>query len=248
MWNCNKGINFASFNPMERLSIVIGIVALTPIGCAHHVYSPPARSLPIETVATLEPGNTSLALETGVHGSVFGPDIFTSTGRARHTFTQNLEGVAEVNLMHLIDDAEAQTHPNIYGLRFGCKYRLTNFLAFPYGIGGGYSEAGFFISPDLGAILAYENPYIIPFLSVRGYVSQPIGKRAVDIGEDTEGEYIEKPDTTWGASGAIGGRVPVTSQSTDIGSILFGLGVTHMADAEDYKQFFGGTIGLELLL
>ena len=82
-------------------------------------------------------------------------------------------------------------------------------LRFIGGLGAGTYTGGPFLSPDLGIVLAYENPYVVPFLTLSGYVSIPLDAQEVDIGVSEMSDYSVTPSTTVGILGTAGLRVPI---------------------------------------
>jgi hypothetical protein len=212
------------------------------------IYSPPARLTPLETAATLEENQTGLSGEVGYAGAVFGPDVLSASARVRRLLIKDLDWTVETNLLHIFDRNENSTDadPNVYSVRGGIKYRVFKCISFTGGLGGGASVGGGFISPDLGVILAYENDYFVPFISVRGYISQPIAARAVSYGDDDD-ITTETPEFTFGWNPTVGFRIPV-GRSPEIGSILLGIQLTHMAKTDHSAAFFGIAGGPEFVL
>jgi len=89
-------------------------------------------------------------------------------------------------------------------------------------------------SPDIGAIVSWENRYFVPLLDLRGSFSAPFDRHAVDTGRpsDSIGLFVYLPPFTWAIGGTLGFRVPVGWCSPEPcrlrGSILGGLGVTSL--------------------
>lgn len=227
--------------------ILLGCLATVLTGCIG-IYSPPARLMPLETAATLKENQTGLAGEVGYAEAVFGPDVLSVSGRVRRLLIKDLDWTAEANLLHIFDRNENPTDvdPNVYSVRGGIKYRVVECLSFTGGVGGGASAGGGFVSPDLGVILAYENDYFVPFLSVRGYLSQPIAERTVSYGDDDD-ITSETPEFTFGWNPTAGFRIPLT-RSSETSSILIGIQLTHMAKTDHSAAFFGIAGGPEIVL
>jgi len=220
--------------------------------CNYQVYSPPARSVPLESAATVPTGTTGIALEGGPGGAIFGPDLAFGSGRIRYAMNDQLEAVVEPSLIHVLDAGDIPTHPTIYALRGGAKLRVADALAFTGGIGGGYSAAGAFFTPDLGAVIAYENPYFVPFLSARGYVSQPVRAREVSLGVDADDEgatpHFATPRFSVGLGLVLGARIPFANNGKPLGAISLGIGLVSTADHDSDQTYSGLNAGLELLL
>jgi hypothetical protein len=227
--------------------VFLGCLAALVTGCIG-IYSPPARLMPLETASTLKENQTGLSGEVGYAGAVFGPDVLSVSARVRRLLIKDLDWTAEANLLHIFDRNENPTDadPNVYSIRGGLKYRLVECLSFTGGAGGGASAGGGFFSPDLGVVLAYENDYFFPFFSVRGYLSQPIAAQAVSYG-DGDDITAETPKFTFGWSPTAGFRIPL-ARSSEIGSILLGIQLTHMANTDHSAAFFGIAGGPEFVL
>ena len=235
---------------MPRITVLIAASALLA-GCNHHIHSPPARALPMESVAPVGKGRVGLAAEAAIHGAVFGPSLTSGGGRVRVSPHEDVDVSVEGNVLHVRGDAANDIDQNVYSARVGAKYRVVRWFALAGVLGGGYHVAGTFVSPDLGIIAAYENDYVVPYFSMRGFVSEPLAVRTVDTREagSTTPER-GAPQTTGGFATSLGVRVPMLpsfDQNEGVrGSLLLAPGLTHVGDAEDQRTFvqFGG--GAEL--
>jgi hypothetical protein len=217
-------------------------------GCAHHVYSPPARMLPLESVATLPRGGTGVQ---GEFGGVSWIDGTTASIRVRRGLTEQAEVSAEASVLHVGRRSAAGTNRDGYALRAGAKYAATSWLAFAGGLGGGTSAAGGFFSPDVAVIVAWENRYAVPFLSGRASSSFPIGARQVDVtGIDDTATFLGTPRQTWIFGATTGVRVPLGRSGAGSGArgnVLAGVGMTHLQDATDDEDVLQLGIGAELV-
>lgn len=222
---------------------------LLAAGCAHHVYSPPARMMPLESVATLSRG------ETGVQGEFGGASWINGTTaslRARRGVTERVELSGEASAVHVGRDSAAGTNRNGYALRAGAKYEALPWLAVVGGFGGGSSAAGGFLSPDVGLIVAWENRYVVPFLSGRASVSLPVNARQVDVTEVGDATtFVGKPERTWIFGGTAGLRVPLGPPRPGSGplrgNLLAGIGMTHLQDSKDEQNVLQLGLGGELV-
>jgi hypothetical protein len=206
----------------------------------------------LETPHTLAPGELGASMELAAHGAAFGPDISVYGARVRGGITEAVEASGELQVGHLfVEDDRVDTHPNVYGLRVGAKLLPFRHLALAAGLGAGASAAGIYASPDLGAIIAFENPYLVPFAAARGFVSLPISAESVLLGyddeEDTDQPITDSPKLTVGASLSGGLRVPLRRPGEERGSFLFGVSFTTMADADDDMSLSGVATGLEVV-
>jgi hypothetical protein len=236
-----------------RLGILVWLSLLG--GCQHHIYSPPGRVMPLQSVAPLPAGDTALTLEGGPHGAVFGPELLSGALRARHGLGHEVDGIVEASVLHVQGrKPDVRTHPNAYAVYTGAKWAFWRHLALEGGLAGGGSQAGGFLSPNLGWIAAYENPYLVPFLQHRIFVSQPLARRAVDIGDrdvDDEGPgqpILHSPLRTVGTAAVLGLRFPMGPMDAEIGSLLVGLGGTYVHDGTANQVYMGFQAGFELRL
>lgn len=149
--------------------------------CTPYVFAPPARMASLESAATLHKGEAAVQLEGGAHvGALLVPNdaTFSGTARLKYGFTGRLDGSIEASFIrsiNSIDEPFSARIPNVsHNLRIGIKQQLAKPIAITSGIGGGLSSDGGFVSPDFGIILAWENSYVVPFLSPRIGVSIPI--------------------------------------------------------------------------
>lgn len=227
-------------------------LALLAAGCHNHVFSPPARTLPPEGVATLGQGRIGLAVEGGRHGEMMGVSTSTGSARFRAGLADQVDLSVENHVMHIEGASAGDTHPNIYAVRLGAKVQPANVLAFTAGTGTGASEGGLSTSPDLGFIVGYPNPYAAPFFAARALMSIPLAPRTVDVtpaGEPASSQTGE-PKVTGGLGSVLGLRVPIPPGLEEVdgvgGSLLAGLGNTWLRDAEDEALIWGWSIGGEI--
>ena len=123
------------------------------------------------------------------------------------------------------------------------------------GIGGGGSAGGGFVSPDFGAILAWENPKFVPILTAGGFFSQPIRAREIRFASNDGDSFEGIPDPTLGWFVGLGFRVPVVHEDspTTKPAVVFGfrtVGAAHDEpdsglDARLHNVYFVGTVGFE---
>ena len=232
----------------------LGAAALFCAGCDTHLFSPPARTAPLESAATLPDGDYGVQGELAAHGGgIWGPSLTSGTARVRRGFGDSTDLSLEATVLHEGDPGSVPTNRNAYAGRFGVKEQLAPWVALTAGLGGGGSAAGGFFSPDMGIIFAYENRYFVPFLSGRLSFSQPFARRAVAITPATSDSagVIDTPMLTWIESATLGFRIPMPSGShEDRGEVraalLAGLTLSSLDDGEQ-ETFVSGTLGLELM-
>ena len=229
------------------LAIGLGVASA---GCSYRVYTPPARSLPLESPLPLPDGHTSVTAEAGVHSLLFGPELVGGGLRVARGIPQgevSVEGAALV----VQGDSAAGTDPLLAIGRAGF-HTGDRIFGFGAGLGGGWSAAGPFVSPDFELMAGYENCYLIPFGAFRTSVSLPIAPRAVDISkkEDGVGAHVLTPRTTAAFSPGIGLKIPVFHRCGAVpqyrAAISLGLAWTALVDADHSDTFFGVGSGLTI--
>lgn len=238
---------------MKRAFLAIFLVAISSasMGCNAHVYSPPARIAPHEASKPVSQGETSGGVAVSAADEFFGIRSENATLRLRHGVSEHSEMGMDVNLTVLDDsEAAADLSPYIWSARAGGKWApepLGDYMSLIYGVGGGTSEGGQFISPDLGVVAAFENRYLVPYFSVNGFVSEPIDAHPVDVSTKDEGlgTHVMSAKTTWGATFAGGVKWPIRVADSTIAPIL-GLNHTEMTDGDETASFLGLSLGVDM--
>jgi hypothetical protein len=193
---------------------------LVCLGCNTHVFSPPAGNFPIESAATVGANRNSVGVEASVAGAVFGPALASYRVTYRRGLGEQLELSAAPTVLYVTDSSTHASHAGIYALRSQLKYTPIKYVAPALGLGAGASAAGAFLSPDVGVTVAGENPYLIPFATVRGFLSAPIAARRVyfttgddagdrDDPDDQPDFYSTRPRLSYGLQLSVGLRVPL---------------------------------------
>lgn len=256
------GTRRAQSRHMRRLSLL----ALLALGCTPPIVSPPARSIPLEAPRALGRGSSSLQVEGGFSGEVFGPSVFHAGLRGRYGLRDDLDLTYEGNAFAVTNqvpdtedgvEAEPIPHRGVYSARLGLKYALSPHFALAVGLGGGMSAGGGFFSPDVGVIAGYDNPHVVPFVGARVFLSQPIAPRTLTL-PDGDGAVIGEPDLTLGFGITTGIRVPFGEyydHDDRRAAMLVGLGINYLADANGDPVLertdavlVGFQVGLEFLL
>jgi hypothetical protein len=229
------------------VGVLVLVLAGLGFGCSG-VYSPPARLLPLESVALTPEGRVGVSAEIGGGGSTFGAHTLAAAGRVRGRLAERLDGSAEFGFAHFWrpDWSDEDTHPNLYVGRVGLKYRIADWLALGGGVGGGWSAGGGLFSPDLGPIVAYENPVLVPFLGLRGFISLPVDPQWVSYASGDD-PMRDRPKTTYGWAVTPGLRLPLGPRAEPCASLLLGAQVMQVADADGTEFFYTGTLGSEVL-
>lgn len=229
------------------------IVSLGSVGCQRHIFSPPARTVPLDAPRVLAPGETAINV-TGSHtDSVFDANVNGGTLGVRRGLTERVELQAEASGYHV--DADEQTRASISRTavagRVGTKVGLFRRHVSAFGgLGGGHHAAGGFLTPDVGLILGFDNPYFVPFVLGRVGVSQPIGAKTLDLSkpDETPGTALAKPLLSTYYGFTIGGRVPIEPNGSKVkGAVLGGLAFQEIRDKEESKSGLGLTLGGEII-
>ncbi len=232
---------------MKRTFLLISI-ALVLSGCARQLHSPPARISPLELAQPLEERETSAGVHAGLRGAIFGPEIGSLTARVRHGWTESVEAGVDLNVARVISplaaDQEvplAQYDRNIYAARASMKWApsdLGRYVSVIGGLGGGFHEAGGFVSPDIGLVTSYDW-YITPFASFSGWVSQPINAQTLDLREELEDEpLLETPEFNYGYTFAAGISVPLGPVD-----IMTAISIDHLIDDDEELLMTGLNAG-----
>ncbi len=236
---------------VTRLLMLVAMSA-----CNARVFSPPTGTFLTESSATVGKGRHSAGGDVFMGGALFGPHLLAYRGTYRYGLRPDVDLSASPSLLAVRGAKSGDSHPNAYALRLGIKYAPIKHLALLAGAGGGGSAAGGFVSPDLGAIVAYENPYVIPFGSARALLSAPVSARTVhftveddaddgpDDADSAPDAYRLKPRLTLGVQLALGVRVPLTydGDSRVRPALACSVGLTSLRDRSergsvDYSGF-----------
>lgn len=231
--------------------LIIGSVCLAA-ACTPRVFSPPAHTLPLESAATVGARRTTLLAEGSDHGDVFGPEIVAGAVRVSHGLTETLDVNAQASLVRVVDAAEySSANPNITSGRVGLKLNpeRNRYFSVTGGVGGGNSAGGSFVAADVGAIIAFENCYVVPFWSGQVFVSKPINAREIDLSQ-TGDEMVkgDTPKTTRGFTLGGGLKVPVGGRCGEPRPAAFvaGASVTELNDGETDAGIVGLGVGMEV--
>src|SRR5262249_28386182 len=125
--------------------------------------------------------------------------------------------------------------------RIGVKTEVTPYVGVGTGVGFAVSpSAGNAVAADVGAIFAYDNCYVVPFLSVAGFVSAPLKAETVDIAQPSDMEsHPATPRTTFALPLPAGVRTPFEHAACRAGghartALLVGGALTPMATSESH--------------
>jgi hypothetical protein len=227
----------------QSVRILTLTLALAAPACAYRVYSPPARSLPLEAPRPTAPGHTSVTGEAAVHSLLFGPTVSGGDLRVSRGTAHGAVSV-EGTVLSVSGDSAAKTTPIIAAARAGYRTGDRSF-GFGVGLGGGYSAGGVFVSPDFTVTVGYENCYVVPFASLRSAVSLPLAPSAVDVSkrEDGPGAHVLTPRLTGMLTPGVGVTIPIVRRCgqwpASRAELSLGVAWTILADGQQADTYFG---------
>lgn len=222
----------------------LSVIGGTCLACHAPIVSPPASPIIFESVRQVPRGGVNLRGAINVAGGVFSGAVSAGTLGARFGLPNDLELSADVSAYRVAPQEET-TEPLVSLWGVGGRTALswggisTEFFRPSIGVGGGYSALGGFVSPDLGFVLAFENPYAVPFLQARGGVSAPLAPASITV-VGTDGSIIDRgrPQLTSVAMATLGCKLPLWRRAnTD--SLAMGLSYLRLADRDDRLQWWG---------
>lgn len=229
---------------------ILPFFLLLATGCSHNVYSPPARLVALQGPEALGEGRTAVAGELLIMDQVFGAPVRGGAVRARHGVSPDLELVGEAAMVRFDDSEGVETDqdPGIYSARVGTKWSpegLGHHLALTAGLGGGGHTAGGFIAPDLGFVVGYQNPYLVPFYGMEGGVSVPLAASAVDTSRNDEevGAHVDTPITTFSVRSTLGMRIPLVFGWDGPGALVLGAQHIYLVDTDGEDDSWLGLAG-----
>jgi hypothetical protein len=228
------------------------LVALLATACTPYAATPAIRTVPLETVAPIRPDNVALSVSGGVASS----EVYESAARVRVGLVEDLELQLEGSWAYaapLERDRALSGHAGAG--RVGVKHRVLEWLAFTGGLGSGSGPWGAFGGADVGAIFAYENPYVVPFFDARMQLTTPFGPETERLvtsnGDGTTMVRLLTPTTTMWLQASTGVRIPICGTCEGVrGSVIGGVSFTQLyaLDQDRTSGGLGGTLGLELEL
>lgn len=224
-------------------ALASGVGLVLSASCTPRVYSPPTRMMPLESVATAKEGEYIVALQGGAAGAVFGGELLGGAARVRFGVVEKAEVSVEGSTFFVLNDSPTRAYRGIHALRGGVKYRALPFLSTTFGLGGGASAGGGFFAPDVGLLVGYENPYLVPFLGIDGGVSVPLFPRNVDVSLPDEGPrtFFDRPKLTWLAGAHAGLRLPLSCEWSALVAAAF----DYLLDGETPGGYLVVNAGLE---
>lgn len=187
---------------------------LMTTACSPIALSPAIRSVPLETAATTREGHVAVHGGAGYHADGWGQEVTTASGGIGVGLAEDVELQAEGSFAYdsAIDHSTRSLSPFAAAGRIGIKHRVADSVAFTGGLGTGSGPWGAFAGGDLGLVLAYENPYVIPFFAARMQLSVPIDPQTETLldhnGSGTTTTFLS-PNATFWFQPSTGIRVPL---------------------------------------
>jgi len=229
------------------------LIVVFLFGCAPYVHSPSIRTFPLEAAKALNPRETGIQVEGG---GGFGEEVGLGglTVRVRHGLVKKLDGSLEGGFQRI--RSTALQNRFIFTARLGIKYAFVDHVAMTVGLGGGGWTGGGFVGPDASLIVAYENPYCVPFLDVGGYISFPVRENVitlVDTSAAANGDFMAAPTNTVGWTMGTGLRIPLSHDKdpTTKSALLLGIRFRGASfdneplDYRDHRTYFYGSGAFE---
>ena len=197
--------------------------------CEPRMYTPPARLWPQETSPKpLDAGTSALAAAGGMSFGYCGFDFTAGSGSLtyRRGLPHGLETNATVSYLRLSTSGYGATTgedrqsfaPSAVSFHLGARYgprALQRFVSGRLGAGMGFSPVANYAGLDLGTVLGWHNPWVVPFVSPGLYVSFPFNTKrvyVVDLEDRVSGITADEADITWGFEAGGGLKVFVLSK------------------------------------
>lgn len=224
------------------LSRLAPLLLLLATACTPLAASPALRSVPLETVETAREGHVAIRASGGAHTSVY-----TAGGGIGIGVAQDVELQAEGTFADVEQLAGRSVSPFVGTGRIGIKHRLLDCLAVTGGVGAGVGPWGAYSGGDLGILLAYENPWVVPFFAARVQLSQPIDPHTEIASDGNSGTLMLTPTTTFWLQPSTGVRIPFCHEGECDGtrvSLVLAFAWTEMYEVASPERF-GTGLGFE---
>jgi hypothetical protein len=225
---------------MARASLVLA--AILP-GCSYAAYTPPTRTMPLETPAAPAAGGTDVQLEASSVGAVMGFSVRGGAARLRHGVHRNVALTAEGGMMQVGGGNDKSTDASALVGRVGVHVHPANRprVAATAGVGSGASGlAGRWASVDAGVIASTETYHWVPFLALEGFFSSPIDPEPFTYNDTAGDPRRDVLSDSVGVRGTAGVEWrPGAAGPESRTSLLAGLTYGAIADAGDDDTFLG---------
>lgn len=227
------------------------LVGTLCLGCTPFAVSPPARTMPLESPASLAEGR--IAVQAAAGSTLTNTE--TAAVRARVGVVPGMEVQLEGSYVHHTYGDERG--PHIGAARAGIKLAPAPHAAIVVGLGAGSHAHGAYLAPDVALIFGYENRDIVPWIALRAGVSSPIGPETIVVShrsgfDDRVELFALVPPATGIAQAAIGMRLPIHIDRPPFETLNLhgGIGLTHLRQLSGDRDvtFIHGELGVELVL
>jgi hypothetical protein len=192
--------------------------------------------------------------------AVFGPAVGGARASYRYGLTETLELSAAPSVMWVAGAGAGDSHAGIYAFRAGAKYAPVRHISATFGLGGGGSAAGGFLSPDYGLNLGWDNRYLVPFAAARMFLSAPLAARYVHFTSDDDSwddphdphdapdHNRRRPHFTYGFQVSGGLRAPLywRPDARFRPALTCAVGAVFLYDSSQHGGFMGVGCGLDL--
>ena len=245
------------FKSQGRRCFFLVLSVLIQCGCQRHLYSPPAQPNNAQGPNTLGKDQTAISGQYALSDDLFGPHVHGGSFTARHGISETLDFEfrgAVMMLRHRYEDdvsTDEKTRDHVMvAARTGAKWApkaLSGHVALTGGFGFGSSEAGQFVSPDVGFIAGWVNAYVTPFYGLTGFLSQPIDPKYVNLADPHEMPDMQRPKLSYGLQQSVGLTAELSAGQTARWSLLAALTSTLIADfKEDTDELLFNGFAIEV--
>ncbi len=227
------------------------LLLLPTTACSYASYTPPSRTMPLETAAAPTQGKTDLQLEGNFVGAVMGFDTTNGAARLRRGVTETVAVTAEGGILH-VNGGDGRVDPNAYLGRVGVHVHPAHRprIAMTGGVGSGHSSlAGTWVTADLGVVASAETYHFVPFVSAEVFGAQPTDA-PVFLYPDEEGNtQTDQMKPSRGVRGTVGFEWRPGEDGPDSRtSLLLGCSYGGIADPDDSTEVLALGAGLKIKL
>jgi hypothetical protein len=187
--------------------------------CSPVALSPAIRTIPLETAQTVRAEHVAVRASGGGSSEVFGPHVAGGSGGLSVGLVDSVELQLDGSFVYVFGlDEHRSLSPYAAAGRIGIKHQPLDWLAFTAGVGTGSGPWGAFMGGDLGVIVAYENPYVVPFFAARMQLSLPVnGQTETFVSMQSDGSdmiTLLRPTTTVYFQPSTGIRIPLCTETS----------------------------------
>jgi hypothetical protein len=226
----------------RHTSLLLPLCLLASPACSYASYTPPSRTMPLETAAAPSIGRTDLQIEINRVGAVMGFDTTDGAARIRRGVTDHVALTAEAGVLH-VNGGSGQGDPNAFLGRVGFHVHssVAQHIALTGGIGSGRSAlAGSWATGDLGFAVSTETKHFVPFFAFEVYGSAPLHERTFTYATENGDPQTDQLTPTRGARATAGFEWrPGQAGPDSKASLLVGFQYGVIADSGDDDEVMG---------